>query len=118
MKSFKFLSENKKTPIQYVPIITYDTFTTYQIPLQLYGRILTTGVDLYTENMTLFSPIEFNLIDPVDNVGITYYYKITNIRQTSYNPVRITIDYSIKFPDTEYFCNFHTTERLFLNETI
>ena len=33
-------------------------------------------------------------------------------------PERIVIKYSIKFPDTEYYCNFITTERISLHEPI
>lgn len=111
IKPFKFLIGRTHKTL-YVPIMTRDHNTTFHIPLELYGKILELGVDLYRENMALLSPIEFNLIDPVDNVGITYYYKITNIRQTSFNPDRITIEYSVKFPDTLYFYDFKTIERI------
>lgn len=118
IKQFKFFLGETKKSTQFVPVMTCDTDTTYHIPIDLYGRILELAVDLYRENMALFSLIEFNLIDAVNNVGITYYYKIDNITPYLNIPDRIVIEYSIKFPDMEYFCNFKTTERISLHNGI
>lgn len=117
MKDFKFFSIKDYQEVRFVPVMTHDTNTTYHIPLDLYGNILRVGFDLYTENMSLFSPVEFNITNEIGE-QVTYYYKITDVYQFSYNPVRIRIKYSIKFPDTEYYCNFITTERISLHDGV
>ena len=111
MKKFKFLSGVK---IQYIPIITKDTNTTYHIPIDMYGHILEVGVDLYRNNMALFSPVEYRVENEI-GVGVTYFYKIDNVAPYFNETTnRVMIEYSIKFPDTEYYCEFITQENLSL----
>jgi len=108
MRSFKFFSG---TRIQYILIITKDTNTTYSIPLDMYGHIMEVAVDLHRQNMILFSPNEIG-------EGVTYFYKINNIVPYFNIPNRIVIEYSVKFPDTEYYCEFTTQENISLYEII
>ena len=111
MKPFKFLSSDK---IQYVPIITKDTHTTYHIPVDLYGHMSQLAVDLHRNNMALFGPVEYRGINEI-NEYVTYFYKIDNVAPYFDNTTnRIMIEYSIKFPDTEFYCNFITQENLSL----
>jgi len=110
-KPFKFFSG---TRIQYILIITKDTDTTYSIPLDMYGRIMKEAVD---ENMILRSPRGYRVENEIGE-GVTYFYKINNIVPYFNIPNRIVIEYSVKFPDTEYYCEFTTQENLSLYETI
>lgn len=114
MKGFNLLRGNKKDTLN-VPIITKETQETYHIPIDLYRSINQLGVDLYRENMVLFSPIEFNLSADYGE-QITYLYKIDNITPYFNMPDRIVIEYSIKFPATQEYCEFLTSERLSLYE--
>jgi hypothetical protein len=110
MKSFKFFSG---TRIQYIPIITNYTNTTYSIPLDMYGHIMEVAVGLHRENMALFSPVEYGVENEIGE-GVTYFYKINNILPYFNIPNRIVIEYSVKFPDTEYYCDFSTQENISL----
>lgn len=111
MKPFKFFSSDK---IQYVPIITKDTYTTYRIPIDLYRHMSQLAVDLHRNNMSLFGPVEYRVINEIGE-NVTYFYKIDNVAPYFDNTTnRIMIEYSIKFPDTEYYCNFITQENLSL----
>ena len=115
---FKFLSGVKTQYVPlFVPIITTDTDTTYHIPIDMYGHILELAVDLHRENMALFSPVEYRTINEIGE-EVSYLYKIDNIRPYFNLPNRIVIEYSIRFPDTEYYCNFITTENVSLHETV
>ena len=114
MNQFKFFSG---TRIQYILIITKDTDTTYSIPLDMYGHIMEVAVDLHRQNMILFSPVEYRVQNEIGE-GVTYFYMINNIVPYFNIPNRIGIDYSVKFPDTEYYCEFTTQENISLYETI
>lgn len=114
MNKFKFLSGAK---IRYVPIITSDTHTTYHIPIDMYGQILQLGVDLHRTNLALFSAVNYDVENEI-GVGISYLYKIDRVIPYFNIGNRISIEYSIRFPDTEYYCNFITTENTSLHETI
>ena len=108
MNKFKFFSGTK---LHYVPIQTNDTNTTYHIPIDLYGHILELAVDLHRENMVLFSPVEYRIENEI-GLGVSYFYKIDEIKQYLNIPNRIIIYYGIKFPDTEYYYNFITSENI------
>jgi hypothetical protein len=114
MKPFKFFSG---TRIQYILINTNYTNTTYSIPLDMYGHIMEVAVDLHRENMTLFSPVGYRVENEIGE-GVTYFYKINNILPYFNIPNRIVIEYSVKFPDTEYYCDFSTQENISLYATI
>jgi len=114
IKPFKFFSG---TRIQYILIITKDSDTTYSIPLDMYGHIMEVAVGLHRENMTLFSPVEYRVQNEIGE-GVTYFYMINNIVPYFNIPNRIVIEYSVKFPDTEYYCEFTTQENISLYETI
>jgi hypothetical protein len=114
IKPFKFFSG---TRIQYILINTNYTNTTYSIPLDMYGHIMEVAVGLHRENMTLFSPVEYRVENEIGE-GVTYFYKINNIEPYFIIPNRIVIEYSVKFPDTEYYCDFATQENISLYETI
>ena len=114
IKSFKFFSG---TRIQYILIITKNTNTTYSIPLDMYGHIMEVAVDLYRENMMLFSSVEYGVENEIGE-WVTYFYKINNILPYFNIPNRIVIEYSVKFPNTEYYCEFTTQENTSLYETI
>jgi hypothetical protein len=114
MKPFKFFSGKR---IQYILIITKDTDTTYSIPLDMYGHIMEVAVGLHRENMTLFSPVEYRVENEIGE-GVTYFYMINNIVPYFNITNRIMIEYSVKFPDTEYYCDFTTQENISLYETI
>jgi hypothetical protein len=114
MKPFKFFSG---TRIQYILINTNYTNTTYSIPLDMYGHIMEVAVDLHRENMALFSPVEYRAENEIGE-GVTYFYKINNIIPYFNIPNRIVIEYSVKFPDTEYYCDFSTQENISLYATI
>ena len=107
---FKFFSGIRK---QYILIITKDTNTTYSIPLDMYGQIMKLAVDLHRENLVLFSPISYSVENEIGE-GVTYFYKIDNIVPYFNIPDRIKIEYSVKFPDTEYYCDFITQENISL----
>jgi hypothetical protein len=113
-KPFKFFSGIR---IQYILIITKDTNTTYSIPLDMYGHIIQVAVDLYRENIILFSPVGYSVENEIGE-RVTYFYKINNIVPYFNIPNRIVIEYSVKFPDTEYYCEFTTQENTSLYETI
>ena len=110
IKPFKFFSG---TRIQYILIITKDSDTTYSIPLDMYGHIMEVAVGLHRENMMLFSPVEYRVENEIGE-RVTYFYKINNIVPYFNIPNRIAIEYSVKFPDTEYYCNFVTQENISL----
>ena len=110
MNKFKFFSGIRK---QYILITTRDTNTTYSIPLDMYGQIMKLAVDLHRENLVLFSPISYRIENEI-GVGIDYFYKINNVAQYINIPNRIVIEYSVKFPDTEYYCDFITQENISL----
>ena len=110
IKPFKFFSG---TRIQYILIITKDSDTTYSIPLDMYGHIMEVAVGLHRENMMLFSPVEYRVENEIGE-RVTYFYKINNIIPYFNIPNRIVIEYSVKFPDTEYYCNFVTQENISL----
>lgn len=115
MKTFKFFSG---TEIHYVPIQTNDTNTTYHIPLDLYGHMSQLAVDLHRNNMALFGPVEYRGINEIGEY-VTYFYKIDNVAPYFNNTTnRIIIYYSIRFPDTEYYCNFITSENINLYERV
>jgi hypothetical protein len=114
MKTFKFFLG---TRTQYIPIITKDTDTTYSIPLDMYGHIIEVAVDLYRENMILFSPVEYGVENEIGE-WVTYFYKINNIVPYFNIPNRIVIEYSVKFPDTEYYCEFTAQENISSYETL
>lgn len=114
IKPFKFFSGIR---IQYILIITNYTNTTYSIPLDMYGHIMEVAVGLHRENMVLFSPIEYRVKNEIGE-RVTYFYKINNIVPYFNIPNRIVIEYSVKFPDTEYYCDFSTQENISLYETI
>jgi hypothetical protein len=114
MKPFKFFSGIR---IQYILIITNYTNTTYSIPLDMYGHIMEVAVGLHRENMSLFSPVEYRVENEIGE-GVTYFYKINNIEPYFNIPNRIVIEYSVKFPDTEYYCDFATQENISLYEII
>ena len=114
IKPFKFF---KGTRIQYILINTNYTNTTYSIPLDMYGHIMEVAVGLHRENMRLFSPVEYRVENEIGE-GVTYFYKINNILPYFNIPNRIVIEYSVKFPDTEYYCDFSTQENISLYETI
>jgi len=114
IKPFKFFSG---TRIQYILIITNYTNTTYSIPLDMYGHIMEVAVGLHRENMRLFSPVEYRVENEIGE-GVTYFYKINNIVPYFNIPNRIGIEYSVKFPDTEYYCDIATQENISLYETI
>ena len=114
IKPFKFFSG---TRIQYILINTNYTNTTYSIPLDMYGHIMEVAVGLHRENMVLFSPVEYRVENEIGE-GVTYFYKIDNIVPYFNIPNRIGIEYSVKFPDTEYYCDFSTQENMSLYETI
>lgn len=109
MKPFKFFS---RIEMQCIPLMTRDTDTTYHIPIDMYGHILQLAVDLHSENMTIASPVEYRAINEIGE-EVTYLYKIENITLHSIRPNRIMIEYNIKFPDHQFYCNFVTTERIF-----
>lgn len=110
INQFKFFSGIR---IQYILIITRDTNTTYSIPLDMYGQIMKLAVDLHRERLVLFSPISYRVENEIGE-GVTYFYKIDNIVPYFNIPDRIKIEYSIKFPDTEYYCDFITQENISL----
>jgi hypothetical protein len=110
MKPFKFFSG---TRIQYILINTNYTNTTYSIPLDMYGHIMEVAVGLHRENMALFSPVEYRAENEIGE-GVTYFYKINNIIPYFNIPNRIVIEYSVKFPDTEYYFDFSTQENISL----
>ena len=110
INQFKFFSGVR---IQYILLITKDTNTTYSIPLDMYGHILELAVDLHRENMVLFSPVEYRVENEIGE-GVTYFYKIDNIVPYINMRNRVMIEYSIKFPDTEYYCDFTTQENISL----
>jgi hypothetical protein len=114
IKPFKFFSG---TRIQYILIITNSTNTTYSIPLDMYGHIMEVAVGLHRENRMLFSPVEYRVENEIGE-EVTYFYKINNIVPYFNIPNRIVIEYSVKFPDTEYYCDFATQENISLYETI
>jgi hypothetical protein len=114
IKPFKFFSG---TRIQYILIITKDTDTTYSIPLDMYGHIMEVAVGLHRENIILFSPVEYRVENEIGE-GVTYFYMINNIVPYFNITNRIMIEYSVKFPDTEYYCDFTTQENISLHETI
>jgi hypothetical protein len=110
MNKFKFFSGIR---IQYILITTRDTNTTYSIPLDMYGHILQLGVDLYRNNLALFDYFEYRIENEI-GVGITYLYKVDFVTSNSMSPDRIRIEYSIRFPGTEYYCEFVTEENISL----
>lgn len=110
IKPFKFFSGIR---IQYILIITKDTNTTYSIPLDMYKHIMEVAVDLHRERLVLLSPVEYRVGNEISEV-ITYFYKINNIVPYYNMPDRIVIEYSVKFPDTEYYCDFITQENISL----
>ena len=110
IKPFKFFSG---TRIQYILIITKGADTTYSIPLDMYGHIMEVSVGLHRENMVLFSSVEYRVENEIGE-GVTYFYKINNIVPYFNIPNRIVIEYSVKFPDTEYYCDFSTQENISL----
>lgn len=110
IKQFKFFSGIR---IQYILIITKDTNTTYSIPLDMYGHIMEVAVGLYRERLVLFSPVEYRVENEIGE-GVSYFYKINNIVPYYNMPDRIVIEYSIKFPDTEYYQDFKTSENISL----
>jgi hypothetical protein len=114
MKTFKFFSG---TRTQYILIITKDTDTTYSIPLDMYRHIMEVAVGLYRENMMLFSSVDYRVENEIGE-GVSYFYKINNIVPYFNIPNRIVIEYSVKFPDTEYYCEFTTQENISLYENI
>ena len=114
MKTFKFFSG---TRIQYILINTNYTNATYSIPLDMYGQIMEVAVDLHRENMVLFSSVYYRVENEIGE-GVTYFYKINNIVPYINIPNRIVIEYSVKFPDTEYYCDFSTQENISLYATI
>ena len=114
IKPFKFFSG---TRIQYILIITNYTNTTYSIPLDMYRHIMEVAVGLHRENWMLFSPVEYRVENEIGE-GVTYFYKINSIVPYFNIPNRIVIEYSVKFPDTEYYCDFATQENISLYETI
>jgi hypothetical protein len=114
MKPFKFFSGKR---IQYILIIANYTNTTYSIPLDMYGHVMEVAVGLHRENMMLFSPVEYRVENEIGE-GVTYFYKINNILPYFNIPNRIVIEYSVKFPDTEYYCEFSTQENISLYATI
>jgi hypothetical protein len=75
------------------------------------------AVGLHRENMALFSPVEYRVENEIGEV-VTYFYKINNILPYFNIPNRIVIEYSVKFPDTEYYCDFSTQENISLYATI
>ena len=110
IKPFKFFSGIR---IQYVPIITKDTHTTFHIPVDLYGHMIQLAVDLHRNDMNLFSLVDYRVINEIGE-NVTYFYKIDNIVPYFNIPNRIIIEYRIKFPDTEYYCDFITQENISL----
>ena len=110
INQFKFFSGVR---IQYILIITKDTNTTYSIPLDMYGHIMEVAVDLHRERLVLLSPVEYRVGNEIGEV-VTYFYKINNIVPYYNMPDRIVIEYSIKFPDTEYYYDFITQENISL----
>ena len=114
IKPFKFFSG---TRIQYILINTNYTNTTYSIPLDMYGHIMEVAVGLHRENRMLFSPVEYRAENEIGE-GVTYFYMINNIVPYFNITNRIMIEYSVKFPDTEYYCDFTTQENISLYETI
>lgn len=114
MPQFKFFSGVR---IQYILIITKDTHTTYSIPLDMYKHIMELSVDLHRESLVLFSPVEYRVENEMGQ-GVTYFYKIENVVPYFNIPNRIMIEYSIKFPDTEYYCDFITGENMSLHATL
>ncbi len=79
----------------------------------MYGHIMEVAVGLHRENMMLFSPVEYRVENEIGE-GVTYLYKINNIVPYFNIPNRIGIEYSVKFPDTEYYCDFSTQENISL----
>ena len=110
INQFKFFSGVR---IQYILIITKDTNTTFSIPLDMYGHIMEVAVDLHRERLVLLSPVEYRVENEIGE-GVTYFYKINNVAQYINIPNRIVIEYSVKFPDTEYYCEFVTVENISL----
>ena len=110
IKPFKFFSGIR---IQYILIITKDTNTTFSIPLDMYGHIMEVAVDLHRERLVLLSPVEYRVENEIGE-GVTYFYKINNVVPYCDDPNRIMIEYSVKFPDTEYYCDFITQENISL----
>ena len=117
MKPFKFLSGVITPTTRYVPIITKDTHTTYHIPIDMYGHILELAVDLHRDNYVLFNPVEYRTENEIGE-GVTYFFKIDNVVPYFNIPNRVMIEYCIKFPDTEYYCDFITQENISLHETV
>ena len=107
---FKFFSGIRK---QYILITTRDTNTTYSVPLDMYKHIMEVAVDLHRERLVLLSPVEYRVGNEISEV-VTYFYKINNIVPYFNIPDRIKIEYSVKFPDTEYYCDFITQENISL----
>jgi hypothetical protein len=83
----------------------------------MYGHIMEVAVDLHRENMRLFSSVYYRVENEIGEV-VTYFYKINNILPYFNIPNRIVIEYSVKFPDTEYYCEFSTQENISLYATI
>jgi len=83
----------------------------------MYGHIMEVAVGLHRENMALFSPVEYRVENEIGE-GVTYFYNINNIVPYFNIPNRIVIEYSVKFPDTEYYCDFATQENISLYATI
>jgi hypothetical protein len=79
----------------------------------MYGQIMEVAVDLHRENMVLFSSVYYRVENEIGEV-VTYFYKINNILPYFNIPNRIVIEYSVKFPDTEYYFDFSTQENISL----
>lgn len=116
MKTFKFFSGINRHPI-FVPIRTWDTDTTYHIPIDLYGNILEIGLSIH-HGHTLAPTIIGSHLN-INEVGqaVYYQYRITDVLEIAWfensrTATRVRIFYQIRFPDQEYFCKFKTVERI------
>lgn len=111
MKPFKFFS-GLYYRTRFVPVLTWDTNTTYHIPLEIYGNVLTIGIDSYNLYRNLREDFPINNYTVVNemNVGVMYQYRLKKVEEITANHVRIY--YQVRFPDSEYYCNFKTTERI------
>jgi hypothetical protein len=123
LKEFKFFSEHNNIT-QFMQITTYDTHMAYLVPMDLYGNVLELAVNLYNSNEnvsedTLIRIIEGRQPFPIHNhiivnevgAGVMYQYKLASVEELV-GGTRIMILYCVRFPDSEFFCNFRATHRI------
>jgi hypothetical protein len=121
MNPFKFLTNTTHPTTQFAEVRTWDTNTTYNIPLDIISDVLTIGLEHHESNWLFRNGGVFLHNHTVVNemgIGAMYQYKITDVINMNFignngeTINRIRIDFSVRFPDEEEYYNFRTIQRL------